>query len=327
MYADLLRPPTHLSPAEALHISQQAPAILQKRSSWSLPWPFSIFTSPESPETWTKYENLMLTCLRTGDNNSALACLEKLKDRFGEGNDRVMGLVGLYHEAIAPDDKALNTVLMSYEEAIEDRPANMVVRKRHVALLRSMGKLDGATNALVDLLAAVPIDAEAWAELAELYFIQGLYAQAIFSLEETLLVTPNAWNVHARLGEVIFITSQGESNDTSAVRTLSRSFKSFCRSIELCDDYLRGFYGLKLVTNKLMPLLEKFGKSPVSQKDEEIAPPSLSTVQKLNELATAKLAEIVRKHSTGAEEWKGYEESEIIAARELLDRDTGKTVR
>lgn len=28
---------------------------------------------------------------------------------------------------------------------------------------------------------------------------------------------------------------------------LAESLKRFCRSIELCDDYLRGYYGLKLV--------------------------------------------------------------------------------
>lgn len=31
------------------------------------------------------------------------------------------------------------------------------------------------------------------------------------------------------------------------VKMLADSLQSFCRSIELCDDYLRGFYGLKLV--------------------------------------------------------------------------------
>ena len=49
--------------------------------------------------------------------------------------------------------------------------------------------------ALNSLLDVSPIDAEAWAELAELYVSQGLYQQGIFALEEVLLITPNAWNV------------------------------------------------------------------------------------------------------------------------------------
>ena len=34
----------------------------------------------------------------------------------------------------------------------------------------------------------------------------------------------------------------------SALSLLSDALKRFSRSIELCDDYLRGLYGLKLVS-------------------------------------------------------------------------------
>jgi tetratricopeptide (TPR) repeat protein len=48
---------------------------------------------------------------------------------------------------------------------------------------------------LNSLLEVSPTDAEAWAELADLYVSQGMYQQGIFALEEVLLITPNAWNV------------------------------------------------------------------------------------------------------------------------------------
>jgi tetratricopeptide (TPR) repeat protein len=91
-----------------------------------------------------------------------------------------------------------------------------------------------------------PIDAESWSEIADLYLTQGLYEQAIFSLEEVLLVTPNAWNIHARLGEVLFLAAN-KSEGAEQIRGLSEAMRRFCRSVELCDDYLRGYYGLKLV--------------------------------------------------------------------------------
>lgn len=31
------------------------------------------------------------------------------------------------------------------------------------------------------------------------------------------------------------------------VKYLALSMRGYCRSIELCEDYLRGYYGLKLV--------------------------------------------------------------------------------
>lgn len=69
------------------------------------------------------------------------------------------------------------------------------IAKRRVALLRSMGKTPEAISSLIWLLDFNPTDAEAWGELADLYLSQGLYSQAIYALEEVLVLVPNAWNV------------------------------------------------------------------------------------------------------------------------------------
>lgn len=42
-------------------------------------------------------------------------------------------------------------------------------------------------------------------------------------------------------------TATGVDENTSR-KYLAESLKRFCRSVELCDDYLRGYYGLKLVS-------------------------------------------------------------------------------
>lgn len=67
--------------------------------------------------------------------------------------------------------------------------------KRRIALLKSMKKPTEAITALNQFLDSSPTDAEAWAELSDLYLSQGMYHQAIFALEEVLLITPYAWNV------------------------------------------------------------------------------------------------------------------------------------
>jgi hypothetical protein len=98
--------------------------------------------------------------------------------------------------------------------------------------------------------------------------------------------------------------------------------KHFCRSIELNDSYLRGYYGLKLITSKLIPVLSDPASTPNkrggnNQDDDEVPLPKIGTVKKLEEIATTKLAEIIRKASSGK---TGYDQAEIVAARELLDR-------
>lgn len=69
------------------------------------------------------------------------------------------------------------------------------ITKRRIALLRSLGRTSDAVSGLTALLDFCPVDAESWAELAEIYFSQGMYPQAIYSLEEVLVLAPNAWNV------------------------------------------------------------------------------------------------------------------------------------
>ena len=69
------------------------------------------------------------------------------------------------------------------------------VAKRRIALLQSLSRTTEAINALTELLESSPTDIEAWTELSDLYLSQSLYPQAVFCLEEVLLVAPSAWNV------------------------------------------------------------------------------------------------------------------------------------
>ncbi len=69
------------------------------------------------------------------------------------------------------------------------------VSKRRIALLKTLNRTTEAITALNKFVDSSPTDAEAWAELADLYVTQGMYQQAIFALEEVLLITPFAWNV------------------------------------------------------------------------------------------------------------------------------------
>ena len=82
------------------------------------------------------------------------------------------------------------------------------------------------------------------------------------------------------------------------------------------------------VTGHLLEALSNLKKPPYwDTTTGELAPPSAQAVTKLNEIATAKLAEIVRKSASGEKDWDGYSQPELIAARELLNRDTQKISR
>lgn len=113
-------------PQASLRLSQQAPSFLQSQPSRFPSFPFSIFSQKETPELWTSYEQLLAACLRTGDDKSARECLDRLSSRFGEDNERVMGLRGLYDEATAADEAALKQVLSRYDTILKENPVNVV---------------------------------------------------------------------------------------------------------------------------------------------------------------------------------------------------------
>ncbi|KAJ4250608.1 Inositol phosphatase SIW14 [Fusarium torreyae] len=325
MAPSLTRPQgQELSPAEALHLAQQAPIILKRNpKAFSASPLVSLFSATETTELWTIYENLIITCLRTGDDDAAHQCLERLVLRFGDKNERVMALKGLIKEAEATNNSELQEVLKEYEDILEEDGTNIHIAKRRVALLRSMGKTPEAIASLVSLLDFNPTDAEGWSELSDLYLSQGLYSQAIYALEEVLVLVPNAWNLHARLGEVTLMAAN-ETGDASPQKYLANSVKRFCRSIELCEDYLRGYYGLKKVTDKVLADYAKFKKQ---SEGDDFSLPDQATLQKLNQAATEKLAEIVRRYSAQEPLWQGYKADEITAARELLEKSSPEVVR
>ncbi|OTA04291.1 hypothetical protein A9Z42_0048440 [Trichoderma parareesei] len=320
----LLRPHASLSHAEALQVAQQAPEFLRKNpASYSASPLFSLFSPPESSKTWTIYENLLLACLRTGDYTTAHQCLERLVIRFGGNDERIQALKGLVKEAEATDNSELEQVLKEYEAILANDNTNVPISKRRIALLRAMGRTAEASEALVQFLDFATTDAEAWIELSDLYLSQGLYAQAIYAQEEALVIAPNAWNLHARLGEMLFMAAESGS-DGHPQAYLAESLKRFCRSIELCDDYLRGYYGLKRVTDKL---LDKDSKQKKPSDSDEVTLPETSTIEQLNLAATKKLGDIVRKYDAKDPLWQGYDSGEVAAARACLSETSQNMVR
>jgi tetratricopeptide (TPR) repeat protein len=192
---NLLSPPSHVAPPTALALSQKAPLILAPPPTSALPWPLALLFSRETPESWTIHENLFYSALRTGDEASAHAVLERLEARFGDQNERIIALRGIYNEATAQSDPDLEKVFEGYEKILREDPTNMSVRKRRVAVLKALGRSQDAVTAVTALLQHSPTDVEAWAEASELYASQGAWGQAIYCAEEVLLVMPNAWSV------------------------------------------------------------------------------------------------------------------------------------
>ena len=122
-------------------------------------------------------------------------------------------------------------------------------------------------------------------------------------------------------------------NVEGQVKTLSEACQRFCRCIELCNDYLRGYYGLKKVgpyhiwrrglltavqtTDRLLAIQindSESGARGARHEGGETATVSEAKVRELNELATSKLAKLAQRLSVD-----GNTSAEVIAVKKLLD--------
>ncbi|RAL06291.1 uncharacterized protein BO80DRAFT_395991 [Aspergillus ibericus CBS 121593] len=304
----------------AFHLAQRAPLILRRQGNMI---PHTSVNSGKNPEDYGVIEQLLFSCLQSGDDKSALLCTEELAARFGVTDEKVTGLRGLYEEATAENRPTLEKCLQKYDLMLSENPVNLPILKRRVALLRSLSRPADAISSLINLLDAVPTDAEAWCELADLYYSQGMSSQAAFCLEEALLIVPNAWNIHAFLGEILYsnaLSSDGEDSFS----LLEGSIHRFCRSIELCTDYLRGLYGLILATLLLKKNqhLDKHSEGPSAQTR---SPLTSKILDELTIFARERLNEIVKSRTSNHLIWKGNQ-GELIAAKELLDRLDSSTL-
>ena len=78
-------------------------------------------------------------------------------------------------------------------------------------------------------------------------------------------------------------------------------------------------------TNRLLTTLRQASKQ--SKSDGGLPLPDIKIVERLNETATAKLSEIVRRSTAREAGWEGYDSAEIIAAKELINRDATSITR
>jgi hypothetical protein len=117
---------TDFDNSEALRTSQIALKVIESQPSFLSTAVSQVFGKAEDARQWQHYEELLVACLKAGDGKSAQAILQRLIARFGANNERVMGLRGMYQEAVASDPASLEAVLREYNEILKENRANIV---------------------------------------------------------------------------------------------------------------------------------------------------------------------------------------------------------
>lgn len=140
--------------------------------------------------------------------------------------------------------------------------------KRKAAFSKFKGNNKEYIEELLKITNIIPTDPEVWSELGEAYYSGGHYLQAINAFQETLLITPHAYNIFARIGEVqhTFVSRQSSLSFTDKFDHLSESVRHFLRAVELCPVYVRGWAGVQVVSQEILKLPEAANKLQENEK-------------------------------------------------------------
>ncbi|OWY97693.1 hypothetical protein PHMEG_00031720, partial [Phytophthora megakarya] len=207
--------------------------LLVTKHSWGL-----------GDELWSVYEQTFIAALDLHDDELAETCLKALQTKF-PGSSRVARLEGMQLEQRGEFAKALAL----YDELLEANPANALVLKRKIAVLKAQKKTaDKKTadviTALNEFLRSFGTDQAAWTELGETYLSMGTYRYAAFCYEELVLLNPMDAISHSRLAD-IYSTIGGLDN-------LLTARKHYAHSIELNKSQnLRAYFALVTCTKAI----------------------------------------------------------------------------
>ncbi|CAG8442746.1 6541_t:CDS:2 [Ambispora leptoticha] len=229
---------------------------------------------------WSVYEQVFIAALDLKKDKLAKICLDNLEKRFAN-SPRVKILEGMKLEA----DGKLDDALTIYRNILETDESN-AAGKRIVAALKAKGQIAEAIENLTKYLDVYCNDTEAWLELSALYLDQHLYLQARFCLEEVILLQPQNHLSHLKYAEILYTSDN-----------IQLALREYCRVVELCDDYLRALYGIKLCTERLLSLENTSSSSSSHQPSKSQAPTNSYDAKILSELKLLATERILNTYS------------------------------
>ncbi|KAJ1916838.1 tetratricopeptide repeat domain-containing protein [Tieghemiomyces parasiticus] len=238
---------------------------------------------PSEPAHWLLTEQVFLATLDVKDWDFANQLLSTLRRKFTQSN-RVDRLAAMLLEA----QGQYRDAGLVYNRLIEAEPTDMFASKRKIAIAKAQGQTSDAIVQLNKYLDIHANDLEAWLELADLYLRDSLHAQASFCLEEAIMLQPHNHILNQKYGEIQYTLGH-----------YAVAFKYFCRAVELCTDYLRGLYALKLCVGRLRPdVVGNTGR--VQKATETTAPPSADVLDQIDLLATERILAVTNGTGKGA---------------------------
>ncbi|KAH0481900.1 MAG: hypothetical protein KVP17_000416 [Porospora cf. gigantea B] len=221
--------------------------------------PLTILNNPVDDDDDVGLERCLLAAMEVRDLEKADTCIRKLRGLFPVSTK--LDILDARYQGMLKGDEFAEAALL---EVLKKDPTNVAARKALLGLsLHSPAK---KVELLRSHLDDFPSDEESWRELAHTLSGLGAYEDAVFCLEEGLLLKPTNTYVMLTLGELLLSLDRVED-----------ARKYFARVLQIDNNCSRAWWYL-LFTSKHhsvtdrkrqfeLPELTKHAKARLAPKD------------------------------------------------------------
>lgn len=177
------------------------------------------------------------------------------RDRFGENSPRLYGMKCALLQVNEGDSAAIEFIVQLIKQRLEfdtDSISYLLLQKKFISIKAKDHDREWTIRQLLNLIESFPIDPEIWWFAAENYYELGQFERAAYCLEEVIQMTPFNYVAFAKLSEVLYYKSiRADKPAAKAKVTLQNALNNALRSVELSENYLKGWSLVALTSSKL----------------------------------------------------------------------------
>jgi len=183
------------------------------------------------------YQKTLEASLDLNQIHDAQNLLEYIRqyNPHGEKSVRFRLLQGMFYECVGDYDEAIEI----YQNILKEKPLHKEALKRNIAIAKALNAPQQAIKWLNRYLTLHATDAEAHAELVDLYLDENEFLKASVACEQLLLLEPENWAYNIKYADVL-----------CRVQRYGIARKYYAKSLNVKeDDNLRAALGMLLCFN------------------------------------------------------------------------------
>lgn len=211
-------------------------------------------------EKWLVVEQLAIASIHAGNASVAKQCIDKLQLEFGTQSIRVRQLTGMMAEMKGDQNAALATYNSILSES-DDCNQTAFASKRKIALQIASGSTSAAVDALVEYLTIMSTDTEAWECLCNCYRQTLNWEQALFCLEELIMLRPQSAQYYLAYADTLLA-----SMSTWTADGVQMAAKYYALALECRFDDVDALMGWKKCFNHMLTLNVKKNVTGMSEE-------------------------------------------------------------